>query len=73
MSRRKPRGLRPEEAELWDKVRSSATPLHKKTKTILQDSVQQPKVQKEVEPKRPAQNFRLGQADKSGCETVTLP
>lgn len=62
MSRRKPRGLRPEEAELWDKVRNSATPLHKKTKTILQDAVHQPKAPKEMEPKQPAQKFRLGQS-----------
>lgn len=65
MTRRKPRGLRPEEEELWNKVRNSATPLHKNTKTILQDALHQPRRHKEAEPKRPVPEFRVGQAANS--------
>lgn len=40
MTRRKPRRLRPDEKELWDKVRQSAVPLHPDKKAILQDAVE---------------------------------
>lgn len=40
MTRRKPRGLRPEERELWDKVRHSAVPLRPDKKTVLREAVE---------------------------------
>ncbi len=40
MTRRKPRVLRPDESELWDKVRRGAVPLHPDKKTILRDAVE---------------------------------
>lgn len=39
MSRRNPRGLRPDEAELWDKVRQSAIPLHSPSKQVIAKAV----------------------------------
>ena len=39
MTRRKPRGLRPDEEELWDRVSRNAVPLHPDKKTILRDAV----------------------------------
>lgn len=43
MTPRKPRGLRPEEKELWDKVRHSATPLHKSTRRVIKEAIEAPK------------------------------
>jgi len=40
MTRRKPRGLRPEEKELWDKVRHSAVPMHPEKKIVLRDAIE---------------------------------
>ena len=59
MSRRKPRGLRPEEVELWDKVRRSAVPLHPDRKQILQDAVEKMSPAKATEPLSP---FAIGQS-----------
>ncbi len=59
MTRRKPRGLRPEETELWDKVRHSAVPLHPDKKTILRDAVERMKSAPAAEP---LPRFSIGQS-----------
>ncbi|GKY86440.1 Smr/MutS family protein [Sinisalibacter aestuarii] len=60
MPRRKPRNLRPEEAELWKKVIEKADPLHPKRLPGVETSVlAQPK-----SPKVPVPRFRLGETAK---------
>lgn len=59
MTRRKPRGLRPEEQQLWDKVRHGTTPLQQSKKATLQNTVQRPKP---VKPTVPISRFRVGEA-----------
>ena len=39
MNRRKPRGLRPDEEELWNKVRSNAVPLHPTQREVVKAAV----------------------------------
>lgn len=39
MNRRKPRGLRPDEEELWNKVRSNAVPLHPTQREAIKEAV----------------------------------
>jgi len=58
MTSRKPRNLRPEEQQLWDKVRQSAVPLHVPQKTILAEAVENI-----APPKAPPviPTFRVGQ------------
>jgi len=59
MTRRKPRGLRPEEKELWEKVRNSATPLHTNRRRVLEQAVKRTMSRKtKVESPR----FRIGEA-----------
>ena len=59
MTRRKPRGLRPEEEQLWDKVRHSATPLRPSKKVSMKALVERPQPKK---PTEPIQKFRVGEA-----------
>ena len=63
MSRRKPRGLRPDEVELWNKVRQNASPLHPEKKTILREAVAQMKV---VPARDPLPRFRIGETAPRG-------
>lgn len=58
MSRRKPRGLRPEEQELWNRVRKNTSPLHPDKKTILRDAVAQLKPVPQTDP---LPEFRIGE------------
>lgn len=58
MTRRKPRGLRPEEEQLWDRVRHSTTPLHQSKRTTLKNVVQRPKPTKSI---TPVTMFRVGE------------
>lgn len=58
MSRRKPRTLRPDEIELWDKVRRSAVPLQTDRRQILQEAVEKMSPGKTAEPLAP---FTIGQ------------
>ncbi len=39
MTRRNPRGLRPDEKQLWDKVQQSTVPLHPTTKQVVEQTV----------------------------------
>ncbi len=59
MTSRKPRGLRPDEEELWDKVRQSAVPLHPHKRQALIAAI-------ENVSKKPTHHdipkFRIGQA-----------
>ncbi|MEE9427406.1 MAG: Smr/MutS family protein [Paracoccaceae bacterium] len=59
MTRRKPRDLRPEEKELWEKVRQNTIPLHKPEKRLLEEAIK--KISSPVIPTViPA--FRVGQS-----------
>ena len=59
MTRRKPRGMRPDEEELWERVRSSTVPLHQNQRQILKAAVEKPK----IEPAQPTlPSFSVGQA-----------
>ncbi len=58
MTARRPRGVRPEEQALWDKVRQSTVPLHQPKKQILIDAIQS------IAPEPPTFEipaFRIGQ------------
>lgn len=57
MTRRKPRRLRPDEKELWDKVRQSAVPLHPDKKAILQDAVER---MQPAQPRESLPEFSIG-------------
>lgn len=59
MTRRKPRGLRPEEEELWAKVRENATALHPSKRQIIKAAIERPK--KVIEPQPRISQFRIGQ------------
>ena len=63
MSRRKPRGLRPDEEEIWDRVRQTAVPMHaaKKKATHSITEGPKPKVKPRVAP-LPIAHFQIGQA-----------
>lgn len=64
MTRRKPRGLRPDERELWKKVIAKAERLHPerqdRPETTEDQSLSQPK--KPKKPKPPVPRFRVGEA-----------
>ena len=59
MSNRKPRDLRPDEAELWDQVRKNAVPLHPEKRQPIKDVIARPK--KIIEPAQPTPRFRVGE------------
>lgn len=63
MNRRKPRALRPDEKELWDKVRRGAAPLHPDKKTILRDAVEAMKPGPPAAPEPPPR-FHIGDASR---------
>ncbi|MGB5559553.1 MAG: Smr/MutS family protein [Paracoccaceae bacterium] len=69
MSRRKPRGLRPDEEDLWDKVRHSAVPLHPDKKSILRDAVER---MKPAPPIGTMPSFTVGEAAPSKPTTHDL-
>ncbi len=58
MNRRTPRRLRPEERELWDRVRQTAAPMHPDKNKILHDAVER---MKPAAPPRESSHFRLGE------------
>jgi len=59
MTRGKPRGLRPDEEELWDKVRHSAVPLHPSKRKAIKDAIEH---RKPKQPQVPVPKFRVGEA-----------
>ncbi len=61
---RKPRNLRPEERELWDKVARNAEPLHKRPAHPVMPEPTKPNPGKHVAPKMPISPFRLGDKSK---------
>ncbi|MBV1902518.1 MAG: Smr/MutS family protein [Marinosulfonomonas sp.] len=63
MSRRKPRGLRPDEEEIWDRVRRTAVPMHGSKKKAIRNAIEapKPKVKPRVAP-LPIAHFQIGQA-----------
>ncbi len=70
MSRKGPRGLTPEDRELWDKVSSRTTPLPKASKGILPENKDLPRpVSPAALPK--STEFRIG--DKAKPATAMLP
>lgn len=53
MTRRGPRGLRPDEKELWDKVRESTVPLREPMQAAMMEAIQhieQPKMPENIAP-----------------------
>ena len=63
MSRRKPRGLRPDEEEIWDRVRRTAVPMHVGKKKAIGNTLDTPKPK--VKPRvgqPPIAHFQIGQA-----------
>ena len=61
MTRKKPRGLRPEEQALWAEVARSATPLHQAFKAKIDNEAKPPP--KEAAPpasKKPIEQFQIG-------------
>jgi len=61
MTRRKPRGLKPEEEQLWDKVRHSATPLRPSKQVTMKTLLERPKRKKPQNPTEPIQKFQVGE------------
>lgn len=59
MTRRKPRGLRPDEEKLWEMVRHTTTPMHQSKREVLKASIERPKPAK---PTQPVQSFRVGES-----------
>lgn len=59
MTRRKPRGLRPDEEELWDKVRHSAVPLHPSSRKAIKQAVEQKRT---IPPQMTIPRFRIGES-----------
>lgn len=59
MTRARPRGLRPDEEELWDKVRHSAVPLHPTKHKAIKDAVER---RKPKQPNVAIPRFRVGEA-----------
>ncbi|MBV1866421.1 MAG: Smr/MutS family protein [Marinosulfonomonas sp.] len=63
MSRRKPRGLRPDEEEIWDRVRRTAVPMHVGKKMAIRDAIESPKPKVKPRVAHPSiAHFQIGQA-----------
>ncbi len=62
MARRGKKGLSPEDLELWQKVRDTATPLHPERKTVSVPKMVAPQKTKKVKPQPdPIPSFSIGQ------------
>lgn len=63
MNRRKPRGLRPDEEAIWDRVRRTAVPMRADKKKATRETIETPKPK--VKPRAaqpPIAHFQIGQA-----------
>ncbi|SFO96918.1 Smr/MutS family protein [Tranquillimonas alkanivorans] len=66
MSRRKTRGLRPEERELWQKVARTAAPLHPERRAPAPEEPKAgPPMQHSASPPEPVRPFRVGETASS--------
>lgn len=73
MSRKKPRGLRPEERALWDQVARSATPLHSTFEPKPKDPASKPTPKPiSTEPKMSLDLFQVGAKAKPGTRPHNL-
>lgn len=69
MKRARARGLRPDEEELWEKVRQSAVPLHPQKKQALVEAIKT--VSKKATPP-PIPQFRVGQGAAPKAPMISL-
>ena len=59
MTRRKPRGLRQDEKELWEEVRKRAVPLHVSKRQVIKAAIEKPKPKPAV--RQPLPKFKIGE------------
>lgn len=70
---RKPRHLSAEERALWDRVAERATPLHPKRNEPDPDGLLPPKPKKQIGPRDPVPDFRLGQKANAARPNDVMP
>ncbi len=73
MTRKKPRGLRPDEQKLWAQVARTAKPLHEAFKSSLEpDGARTPPKKPDPKPNQPIDPFELGSKAKPRKQTHDL-
>lgn len=72
MSGKKPRSLRPDEQELWDRVASSAVPLVETPARALAKVFEQPKPKPAIKSVKKIMPFQIGQSQKTRTHVADL-
>jgi DNA-nicking Smr family endonuclease len=70
MTRSKPRGLRPDEEELWEQVRKRAVPLHVSKRQAIKAAIEKPKPVPIA--RQPLVQFEIGEKNVSNRTTHSL-